>query len=267
VDRLLEVLGGGGFRLTVMTAGTGLDRHADSVARWCDSVVVSLDGPPEIHDAIRRVPGTFSELAKGVEALRERAGTTIGITARCTVQRDNIGHLAATVATARELGLDGISLLPVDVTSAAFGRTGSRNEERLRRQLAPDAGDLDGLAAELEAVARGAGSGGVPGFVAEDREALMVRVLGHFRAEAGVTEHRARACNAPWVSAVVETDGTVRPCFFHPPSGRLGRDDDLGTVLNARRALEQRQRLDVATDPTCRRCVCPLALREGEDPV
>ena len=44
VDLILEMLGDAGFRLTLMTAGTGLEHHAEAVARWCDSVVVSLDG-------------------------------------------------------------------------------------------------------------------------------------------------------------------------------------------------------------------------------
>jgi hypothetical protein len=33
--------------------------------------------------------------------------------------------------------------------------------------------------------------------------------------------HVAPRCNAPWVSAVVETDGAVRPCFFQQAIGNL----------------------------------------------
>ena len=263
IDRVLEILGGAGFSLTLMTAATGLVRHADAVARRCDSVVVSLDGPAPVHDDIRRVRGAFAELRAGVEALRRLADTTIRITARCTVQRANADHLVATVAAARALGLDGISFLPADVSPAAFGRSGA--DRGARERLCPDAGDLDRLATELEAVADEAGPDGAPGFVAEDRQALRERVLDHFRAEAGETGHRARVCNAPWVSAVVAGDGSVRPCFFHPPVGELGRGDDLGAVLNTARALDRRRRLDVAADPICRRCVCPLALRQGEE--
>lgn len=31
----------------------------------------------------------------------------------------------------------------------------------------------------------------------------------------------APGCNAPWVSALIETDGTVRPCFFHRSLGNI----------------------------------------------
>src|SRR5262245_27148676 len=37
---------------------------------------------------------------------------------------------------------------------------------------------------------------------------------------------------APWVSAVIEADQTVRPCNFHPPIGNL-RGRSLISVLNS----------------------------------
>ncbi|HYM11884.1 MAG TPA: SPASM domain-containing protein, partial [Bryobacterales bacterium] len=67
----------------------------------------------------------------------------------------------------------------------------------------------------------------------------------------------APRCNAPWVSAVVESDGTVRPCFFHQPVGSV-RGRGLREVLNSPQAVEFRRSLDVSTNPICRRCVCSL---------
>ncbi len=264
VEGLLKSLGSAGLHLTLMTAGTGLARHGKAVTRWCDSVVVSLDGPPEVHGTVRRSPGAFADLQAGVADLRDRCGTSIRITARCTVQRANLGHLADTVETARTLGLDGISFLPIDTSTESFGWTSDSDHDRRRRELCPGVDDLDDLAIELEKVARAASMNGTSSFVAEDHQALVIRVLDHFRAENGLAPHRARPCNAPWVSAVVGTDGSVRPCFFHPGYGRCDRGGELGTVLNATPARDQRSRLDVVNDPICRRCVCPLALRQGE---
>jgi Fe-coproporphyrin III synthase len=65
--------------------------------------------------------------------------------------------------------------------------------------------------------------------------------------------------NAPWASAVVESDGTVRPCFFHKPLGNIG-DDSLREVLNSPRAVRFRSTLNIARNPICRRCVCSLYL-------
>src|SRR3712207_8082535 len=40
---------------------------------WCDDVIVSLDGPREIHDQIRRIPRAFDRLAEGVAALDRKS--------------------------------------------------------------------------------------------------------------------------------------------------------------------------------------------------
>jgi radical SAM protein with 4Fe4S-binding SPASM domain len=66
----------------------------------------------------------------------------------------------------------------------------------------------------------------------------------------------APLCNAPWVSAVVEADGTVRPCFFHRPLGNI-HEKALIETLNGEAAVDFRRRLDIANDPICQRGVCP----------
>src|SRR5262249_1702520 len=92
--------------------------------------------------------------------------------------------------------------------------------------------------------------------------ARLRRIARHFRAHLGLAAAEAPRCNAPWVSAVLESDGTVRPCFFHRAIGNA-REHTLGEVLNSREAVSFRRSLDIAADPPCRRCVCSLYL-EGE---
>jgi radical SAM protein with 4Fe4S-binding SPASM domain len=65
-------------------------------------------------------------------------------------------------------------------------------------------------------------------------------------------------CNAPWVSVVVEAEGTVRPCFFHRPIGKVDTVTSLADVVNSPEAVAFRSGLDIASDSTCRRCVCSL---------
>src|ERR1700689_1846481 len=45
-----------GIRVTLLTAGLLLDVQADAIAATVDDVIVSLDGPPALHNRIRRVP-------------------------------------------------------------------------------------------------------------------------------------------------------------------------------------------------------------------
>ncbi|HEV2853877.1 MAG TPA: radical SAM protein [Thermoanaerobaculia bacterium] len=247
-----------GIGITVLTTGLLLARDADPLAFYCDDVVVSLDGPREVHDRIRNVPGAFDRLAEGIAALRA-AGPDVAVTGRCTVQRANFRELRATVAAARELGLDRLSFLAADVTSEAFNRPGGWDSNRasevaLRRE------DLPLLAAELDSLDP------ADGFIAEDPGKLRRRLLQYFAALAGEGDFAPVDCNAPWVSAVVEADGTVRPCFFQPPLGNLRETGSLDALLNSPEAIAWRRGLDTRRDEICRHCVCSLSLREETAP-
>ena len=81
-----------------------LRRDAAMLARYCDDVIVSLDGPRDIHNAIRNVPRAYERLAEGVAAVRT-ADPQLSVSGRCTVQRANFHALRATVRAALELGL------------------------------------------------------------------------------------------------------------------------------------------------------------------
>src|SRR5579859_1541195 len=81
-----------GIRLTLLTAGLLLERHAQNVTRWMDDVIVSIDGPPGVHDAIRSVPGAFSRLAAGIREVR-RLRPEMPVLGRCTVQKRNFRNL------------------------------------------------------------------------------------------------------------------------------------------------------------------------------
>jgi hypothetical protein len=96
------------------------------------------------------------------------------------------------------------------------------------------------------------------GFIAGGPASLW-RIHAYYRALAGMSPFPRTRCNAPWVSAVLEPGGQLRPCFFHPPYPASG-DLSLADALNAPRARAFRRGLDVTTNDTCRRCVCSLSL-------
>jgi MoaA/NifB/PqqE/SkfB family radical SAM enzyme len=239
------------IRTTVLTTGLLVDRHAARIVDSVDDVIVSLDGPPAVHDRIRRVTGAFAAIERGVRSIHHLE-PAFPISARSTVQRENYAHLRETARTARELGLGSISFLATDLTSEAFNRPLGWTEDR-QSEVALSEADIALLEREIDALIQEWES---TGFVVENRHKLE-RIALHFRAHLGLCEPVAPPCNAPWVSAVVEADGTVRPCFFHRPIGKLN-GNGLVRVLNGPEAVAFRSALDVASNPICRRCVCSL---------
>ena len=118
--------------------------------------------------------------------------------------------------------------------------------------LAPS--QISVLEAEVEALIA---AGECGSFVVETPEKLR-RIVDHFRAHLDLRLPVAPRCNAPWVSAVLESSGIVRPCFFQPSIGTVGKGASLLEVLNGPEAIGFRQGLDVSTNAVCRRCVCSL---------
>jgi MoaA/NifB/PqqE/SkfB family radical SAM enzyme len=247
-----------GIRVTLLTAGLLLEPYAQSVVDTIDDVIVSLDGPREVHNRIRGVPKAFDRLVHGVRALRQLRPAFVA-RGRSTVQKANYRYLRETVRTAKQIGLDSISFLAADVTSEAFNRPGSWTGER-QNGVALDAEDVGRLEEEIESLIREYRDDITMGFVVETAEKLR-RIVLHFRAHLGQLTPVAPRCNAPWVSAVIEADGTVRPCFFHRALGNI-HEKALIEILNGEAAVDFRRALDIPKDPVCQKCVCSLHVSE-----
>ncbi len=258
---LAQILRAGGIRVTMLTAGLLLESQAESVAENIDDVIISLDGPPAVHDRIRRVPHAFEQIKTGVAALRSFRPEII-VRARCTVQKANHRLLCEVVKSAKEIGLNSISFLAADLTSEAFNRPQGWVPERQDR-VALNAEETDALEAEVERLVVEHRLDLESGFVVESAGKLR-RIVLHFRAHLGQALHVAPICNAPWVSSVIEASGEVRPCFFHPSLGNI-HDRPLRQIVNSPKALSFRATLDVATNPICRRCVCSLHIPRHEE--
>lgn len=257
---LARMLRSAGIRVTLLTAGLLLESQAQAVAETVDDVIVSLDGPPPMHNHIRRVPEAFERMAAGVKALR-RFRSDMTIRARCTVQRANHHSLCATVESAKEIDLNSISFLAADVTSTAFNHPQGRLPERQDR-VALNSEEVAALEVEIERLISEHGPDLDSGFVVETASKLR-RIVLHFRAHLGQAQPVAPRCNAPWVSAVIEASGDVRPCFFHPAMGNIHRQP-LQEIVNSPEALQFRNNLDIPTNPICRRCVCSLHVPQQE---
>jgi MoaA/NifB/PqqE/SkfB family radical SAM enzyme len=238
-----------------------LAQEASCVAEDIDDVIVSLDGPPAVHNIIRRVPKAFEQMAAGVRALRQHRPGMV-VRGRCTVQKANHSWLRATVLAAQQIQLNSISFLAADTTSTAFNRTAGWGSER-QTTVALSLLEVEELHWEIEQLIAEHQLDLESGFVVEGPDKLR-RIVSHFRAYLGQTMHVAPRCNAPWVSAVIEANGDIRPCFFHPPIGNI-HDGPLNSILNTPTAVGFRKNLDVETNAICRQCVCSLYIPHQQE--
>ena len=243
------------IRITLVTTGLLIEQHAADIARAVDTVVISLDGGRESHDAIRRVKGGFDRVARGVAALRAEPSRP-RLIARSVLQRDNFRSLDDTIAAAHRIGFDELSFLGADVTSHAFNRPEPWSDARIAEVIVAHQ-DLRDLEASIEKAVAAWPDLFRNGFIAGGRASLD-RIHRYYQAIALGSELPAVQCNAPWVSAVLESDGRLRPCFFHPPYDAV--QGSLEDALNSPQAIAFRQSLDVDRDRTCRSCVCSLNL-------
>jgi MoaA/NifB/PqqE/SkfB family radical SAM enzyme len=242
------------IRITLLTTGLLLSKRVTEISELFDDIIVSVDGPADVHDAIRRVKGAFHLIETGVATVRQLR-PAMRITGRTTVQKSNFLHLRDTVASAKAIALDSISFLAADLTSEAFNRPLLWPTER-QNEIGLTLNEVCALRDEIEELITDYSEEVRTEYIAESAGKLR-KIADHFSAQLGIGKHQSPRCNAPWVSAVIETDGSVRPCFFHRAIGNL-RDSTLENIVNGEEGRSFRRTLQVDENPTCQRCVCSL---------
>jgi MoaA/NifB/PqqE/SkfB family radical SAM enzyme len=239
-----------GLTLHLHTSGVLLERSAPQVAREFRRVIVSLDATTEtLYHAVRGVTA-LGTIERGVARLR-RIAPDLPITARATLHRMNYRELPRLIEHARAMALDGISFLAADVSTSAFGRDGAPPSDR----LVLDTGELAEFQDLVEAAVSRYREEFDSGFVAES-PAKLRRLPQYYAALAGLAPFPSVSCNAPYMSVVIEADGSVRPCFFHAPVGNV-RHKPLDSIV-ADDLSAFRSTLVLDTNPVCVRCVCSM---------
>jgi Fe-coproporphyrin III synthase len=266
-----------GMTLQLLTSGVLLERSAERVAEHFSRVFVSLDAATDaLYEDVRGI-NALATVGRGIARLR-RVAPSVPVMARATLHRANFRELPRLIEHAKAIGLDGISFLAADVSSGAFGRgqfpsrgvspsvaSGFSRTSGPPKGGHPVDGETASLALTLDEVAEFKAivertfalyeADFESGFVAES-PAKLRRLPQYYAALAGDGPFPPVRCNAPWVSVVVEADGAVRPCFFHPAVGNIRRTPLADLVRRDLRAF--RSTLDMDSDPTCGRCVCSL---------
>ena len=254
--KFCEILHKQNIKITLLSTGLTLQRNAEQILKWVNDVIISLDGNEEVHDRIRNIPYAFQKIKQGVRLLKN-IDPEFRITARSVIHRLNFRCWDSLIDSAKEMGLDQISFLPADVSSHAFNREILWSDDR-QHEILLRKNELPELKSIIETIIENRHADFDSHFIAES-PAKLRRIYEYYAAFYELNPFPYKKCNAPWVSTVIEADGTVRPCFFHEPIGNI-RENSLENILNNKNSIRFRKELDMDSNSTCIKCVCYLNL-------
>lgn len=259
--RFCEILKRQKIKITVLSTGITIKKNAAALVKWVDDIIVSLDGDELLHDAIRNIPGAFNKMREGIAALRT-LNPHFKISGRTVIHKLNFHNWPRIIDAAKEIGLDSISFLPADVSSTAFNRDTPWNEDR-QYEILLSKNDLPELKQITDILLTRYKEDFNNHFIAESPEKIN-KIYSYYSAQYGLNAFPYKKCNAPWVSTVIEADGTVRPCFFHEGYGNI-KSESLDAIINSEAAISFRKNLDMDKNGTCVKCVCYLNLSPGKN--
>lgn len=260
--RFCEILEKLNIKVTLLSTGLTTKRNASQLVRYVNDIILSIDGDELTHDRVRNVNGAFTKMREGIEAIRNLK-SDYKITGRSVIHRNNFRQWPAIVEVAAVLGLNQVSFLPADVSSHAFNRETLWNEER-QHEVLPNRTELEELMSVIESLITDHVDKFEAKFIAESPDKIR-KIYQYYAAFYGLNQFPYKKCNAPWVSTVIEADGAVKPCFFHPAFGNI-REKSLDEILNSDTMVGFRKNLDIDSNNICVKCVCYLNLPPGMNP-
>ncbi|MGE0785147.1 MAG: radical SAM/SPASM domain-containing protein [Sandaracinaceae bacterium] len=182
---IIEATADAGIGVELNSTGFLFDKRKDDLRRL-ELVKLSIDGPPDVHDAIRRRKTSFAELEGGIEVLRELG---IKYSFAMTVTKDNLESVPFVVDFARRHGTF-VAIQPVMAMTHASDETSSLLPDRARfREM------IDSL---IELKRREPG--------------VLRNSLGGLRHVRGWPNIGGLKCYAGEALVMVEPNGNVVPC-------------------------------------------------------
>ncbi len=218
--------------------------------RGLNFIGVSLEGPAELHDDIRRQPGTFDKASAGLALLteqRNRMGKKCPMVHITTViQKQNLDSLPLMPGIVAALGADVLNLVTEtrmhDLPGLGERPPGVWRASDIDWPRIPS----DALSQALDSTVNEARKHGI-----ELRLPRMPReeLLRYYSTGVDVKEYQ---CRSPWTTIIVGRTGDVYPCWLI----KIGnvREQSLKEMWNSSRALAFRRACRDGLFPICPGC-------------
>ena len=251
-----------GMSLSLETNGVLLTKFAEALVKLrIDHMIVSVDGPEEIHDHVRGVKGTFARVREGLCELakhEESDGYRISRGITCTVSRYNFQGLGAMADVARSLGVDGICIVPYYYIPEAQGLA---YEALMREAFSYKAyswrgfhHEESGVDVDLFLAQLGEFKSKLGDFPSYPYMAFTDDEYREWFSRSDTTVHQAE-CNNIWGLLDVQPDGNVNFCVDFPDYA-IGNvvESTLHQLWHSDRARRFRELRTGRQMPVCYRC-------------
>lgn len=255
-----------GLRCNMLSNGILLKKRAEeAVQLGLDEIIFSLDGPADVHDAIRGGKGVFRRALEGfqhLQAAKERYGKKKpAVNVNTVIWEENHTMLHDIVEEAARFGAQTISFHHlIFVDQGAFAETERITKAALKCNSPDWAGfiqdklpriDPEMIIMQKRMLEKGKNA--IPAFFypnLTDEEIRAYYTSFHF-----LPTSYKRRCLSPWMVAYVLPDGMVKPCLSLGYSMENLHEASFRDIWNGERALRFRRLLkERGYFPVCPRC-------------
>ena len=260
--KVISYIKGKGLHCLIITNGTLLPELAGGlVEAGLDELNVSVDGPGELHDRIRGLPGAFDKISRGIglinAAKSQRKQNKPLINIQCTINRHNYQRLDEFIEAVRQFKANAVTFHNL----IFLNQEAIAKQKRIDGLLNCSSKDWEGFVFEpgidpkrlyqkLKAVLSRKYPFSVDYFPNLSEKAL----LSYYRDDYISRDYGSR-CLSPWACAYIFPEGEVKPCLNSSYSFGNIKNKSFKEIWNSQTAVEFRRLLkENKIFPACIRC-------------
>ncbi len=252
-----------GFKIDLVTNGVLIAPQIDTINRCVNTLFVSIDGPREVHERIRGVPGIFDTILANFAQVD---ATRVNKIAMTVINEHNYRLLPDLPKVLEPAGLSTILLqnliymTPEDGAryrtwlNEAFACAAPGAEAWIQPQLGDYINELPAMVREIE---RRSAAGEYRQKVVLFPDMSGNRAIDYYRLPDGLPSGKTQDdyCWAPFTHVNIDPSGEVQPCIdFHDLSLGNIRRQTLAEIFAGERAEHFRQEIVAGHNPACKHC-------------
>lgn len=262
LPEFLDLLSKSDLPYTLITNGTHLESAVDLLLEsGLQQLIISIDGPKDLHDSIRGRAGTYERALDGIKAMLdargERATPTVGL--NTTITKESWRSLPDVVDLAEDLGLDSITLLHPNFLDATLY---DQHKAVFAHKVCELGAGWDGFVQDFGEFDSVGLSETVQTILQRPTQQTSVVFLPEFSASEIHSyyrngpfrgENRRPGCLGPRHTVSVGPDGEVSPCLGYSV-GNIATDS-FGDIWRGEKLRTFRHLVEAETAfPACTRC-------------